>query len=94
MIEMMRAERGDKATLHIIDRGHDLASRFVVCWNFDGKTWDWGNYFAQDNYARALEIFEDKRLLNEFGHSQKLHEPETAENDSKALMRKDSGLER
>lgn len=36
-------KRRDGWTLHIINRKTPYQP-FVVCWNYDGATWDWGTY--------------------------------------------------
>lgn len=57
--EIARTDRWDGRSLHIIDRGTNFEP-FVVCWNFDGKEWDWGSYFS--TIERARDVYCEKQI--------------------------------
>ncbi|GHU92055.1 hypothetical protein FACS1894202_14430 [Clostridia bacterium] len=62
--ELRKATRADGNTLHIVQQLNAEYTPFVICWHFDGKTWDWGTYCQ--TLEQAERVFNEKAAEYEF----------------------------
>ncbi|GHV10030.1 hypothetical protein FACS1894217_15180 [Clostridia bacterium] len=66
--ELQKAVRLNGESLHIIQQLNAEHTPFVVCWHFDGKTWDWGTYCQ--TLEQAQTVFQQKCVEHGFVESQ------------------------
>ncbi|GHU91393.1 hypothetical protein FACS1894202_12740 [Clostridia bacterium] len=62
--ELRKATRADGNTLHIVQQLNTEYTPFVICWHFDGKTWDWGTYCQ--TLEQAERVFNEKAAEHDF----------------------------
>ena len=73
ILELWRADRArDNMTMHIIQRA-SIYQKFAVCWNFDGKEWDWGTYCH--TFEQAQGVFYEKYIKNHFRDLKTVNDP-------------------
>jgi len=63
IIELTRGIRSDGKTLHIIDRGAGKC-RYVVCFNFDGRRWEFGAHC--ESLKDAVAVYEKRQRALSF----------------------------
>ena len=51
-------------TLHLMHWEENLPTPYVVCWNWNGESWDWGKYFV--NLKDANDCIEQQAI--EYGY--------------------------
>lgn len=53
----------DNATLHVL-KTYGTYTPYVVCWNYNGETWNWGTYCR--TLDEAFEIYTQKQFNHGF----------------------------